>query len=190
MFSGCTELHGCTWFISFSPGCHFMGIYETHCCTFQCWRSISLLWKNIISAIFHHSGGILLVWEESSYNIIKSLHWLTLSLFTHLQKVKHIDLLPLDMRAVMQGLSSLVVPAQKVQFSPRMYASFANIHPHSSPYKIMLGSLCQNWILIWMFRLILFIDQAGTFRRSCFSNGILSCTTCSHCPSFTCEWNI
>jgi len=38
------------------------------------------------------------------------------------EKVKHIDLLPLDMRAVMQGLSSLVVPAQKVQFSPRMLA--------------------------------------------------------------------
>eukprot|EP01018_Ginkgo_biloba_P026857 Gb_19912 [translate_table: standard] len=36
------------------------------------------------------------------------------------EKVKHIDLLPVELSAVMQGLSSLVVPSQKVQFGTRM----------------------------------------------------------------------
>lgn len=38
-----------------------------------------------------------------------------------LQKTKHIKQLPLDLKSLMDGLSSLVSPSQKVLFSPHMY---------------------------------------------------------------------
>lgn len=44
---------------------------------------------------------------------------LPLQLF--LQKVSHIKQLPVDMNAIKEGLSSLLVPSQKPMFSPHMY---------------------------------------------------------------------
>ncbi|KAH9305440.1 hypothetical protein KI387_009844, partial [Taxus chinensis] len=38
------------------------------------------------------------------------------------EKVKRIDLLPVELRVIMQGLSSLIVPSQKVQFNTHMLA--------------------------------------------------------------------
>jgi hypothetical protein len=40
----------------------------------------------------------------------------------YLQKVRHIKQLPVDMNAIKDGLSSLMVPSQKPMFSPHMYA--------------------------------------------------------------------
>lgn len=40
----------------------------------------------------------------------------------YLQKVRHIKELPVDMNAIKDGLSSLMVPSQKPMFSPHMYA--------------------------------------------------------------------
>lgn len=39
-----------------------------------------------------------------------------------LQKVRHIKQLPVDVDAIKEGLSSLMVPSQKPMFSPHMYA--------------------------------------------------------------------
>ena len=41
-----------------------------------------------------------------------------------LQKVKHINNLPLDLEVLKDGLSSLVLPSQKSMFSQHMYARF------------------------------------------------------------------
>lgn len=43
------------------------------------------------------------------------------SFFLCMQKTRHINQLPLDMKSLMDGLSSLVLPSQKVQISPHMY---------------------------------------------------------------------
>lgn len=50
----------------------------------------------------------------------KGIFMLPLQLF--LQKVRDIKHLPVDMKAIMEGLSSLMVPSQKPMFSPHMYA--------------------------------------------------------------------
>ena len=39
-----------------------------------------------------------------------------------LQKVRNIKQLPVDMKAITEGLSSLLVPSQTPMFSQRMYA--------------------------------------------------------------------
>lgn len=40
-----------------------------------------------------------------------------------MQKVRHIKQLPVDLSALMDGLSSLLLPSQKRAFSHHMYAS-------------------------------------------------------------------
>lgn len=41
------------------------------------------------------------------------------------EKVKHIDLLPVEQNAIKQGLASFIAPGQKVQFHPHMLAALA-----------------------------------------------------------------
>lgn len=43
--------------------------------------------------------------------------------FFSLQKVRNIKLLPVDLKAINDGLSSLLLPSQKAMFSQHMYAS-------------------------------------------------------------------
>lgn len=56
--TGVPELHSCTWRISCTLRCYLLGFYEAHYITFTCRWCISLLRKDIFSAVFCHSGGV------------------------------------------------------------------------------------------------------------------------------------
>lgn len=43
-------------------------------------------------------------------------------LFSLIQKLRHIKQLPVDLKALQDGLSSLLIPSQKVMFSQHVYA--------------------------------------------------------------------
>lgn len=58
------------------------------------------------------------------------------------QKVRNIQQIPVDLKALMDGLSSLMLPFQKAMFSPHMYVlhcSFIVVH------LVILDCSNYNW---------------------------------------------
>ena len=60
---------------------------------------------------------ILNLWKDEWYVYLNLL-------LTLMQKVRHIKQLPVDLKALMDGLSSLLLPSQKALFSQTMYVVY------------------------------------------------------------------
>lgn len=60
-WAGVPKLHSCTWCFSRTFRFNVVGIHETHYITFHCWWCFSSLWEDILSVIFHHTGGVICI---------------------------------------------------------------------------------------------------------------------------------
>ena len=117
--AGIPKLHSCSGYFPRTPWCHPMGFCETHHISFSCWWCFSLLWEDIISIVFHYTGGINVMYvKKSQGSFIKILNC---PFFSLIQKVRHNKQL-VDLKAFKDGLSSLLIPSQKVMFSQHVYA--------------------------------------------------------------------
>lgn len=125
-WAGVPKLHSCTWCFSRTFRFNVVGIHETHYITFHCWWCFSSLWEDILSVIFHHTGGVICITKFKQASMkLKFYPWTDFFSFFFflLQKVRNIKLLPVDLKAINDGLSSLLLPSQKAMFSQHMYAS-------------------------------------------------------------------
>lgn len=78
-----------------------------------------------------------------------------------MQKARNIKQLPVDLKALMEGLSSLVLPSQKVMFSPHMYASLSLIFSLQVTFSIatiMCYAHESNKVSIYIFFILVIME--------------------------------
>lgn len=96
------------------------------------WGSMRhIISPSIAEGAYHYhekiSFQLFMITPEVGYLLISSdsfIHYIIIMLihcYFVAQKVRNIKQLPVDLKAFMDGLSSLVLPSQKVMFSPHMY---------------------------------------------------------------------
>jgi len=96
-----------------------------------------------------------------------------------MQKVGHIKQLPVDLKALMDGLSSLLLPSQKPAFSQHLYVT--NI-------VLFLSKLVIKFVLHWissLYQILFFSCMGNRFGYWCYVFDII----CNQNRNFNVGWD-
>lgn len=96
-----------------------------------------------------------------------------------MQKVGHIKQLPVDLKALMDGLSSLLLPSQKPAFSQHLYVT--NI-------VLYLSKLVVKFVLHWissLYQILFFSYMGNPFGYWCYVFAFI----CNQNRNFTVGWD-